>query len=372
VNPRREFLVQLAAATAGAVLWPADGRAAQTARGATTAAAVGRPRRIDIHHHYQSPGWAKVLGSTAAGARDAFEGWTPDKAIADMDKAGVDLAMTSAATYLAHQADLIKEGVPLRAGDTPRRYAREANEYGAKLVSDYKGRFGLFAVLPFPDNDSSLQEIEYALGPLKADGFALATNYGKYLGDPAFAPVLEELNHRRAIVYTHPATADCCLNVMPRVPSATLEYGNDTARAIMSLLVNNAGTKYPEIRWVFSHAGGTLPYLISRIVGRQLTVDANGMVSVPPGETSRDSGAERLVQLRRWYFDTAQTANAATMAALRKVVPVSQIVFGTDYPYRTMADHVQGLRDSRVFTAEELVAIDRENTLRLLPKYRAS
>jgi predicted TIM-barrel fold metal-dependent hydrolase len=365
MNPRRRFLGSVATLTAGVLLPARDSRAQrQAGRGsAGQPVPIPKPRRIDVHHHYQSPGWTAVLAAARLG-RDAFDAWTPAKAVEDMDKAGVDLAMTSAATYLAHQADLVKKGVAVRSGDNPRRYAREANEYGAKIVADYKGRFGLFAVLPFPDNDSSLREIDHALDALKADGFALATSYAdKYLGDPVFAPVLDELNRRRAIVYTHPATADCCFDILPKVGAATLEYGNDTARTIMSLLANGAAAKYPDIRWIFSHAGGTVPFLIERILGRPNV--AQKLAGTP-------KTGDRLYELRRFYYDTAQASNPAAMSALRKVVPVSQILFGTDYPYSTMADHVDGLKDSGVFNAEELRAIDRDNALRLLPKYKTT
>ena len=85
------------------------------------------------------------------------------------------------------------------------KFSRMSNEYSAKLCTEHPGRFGHFAYLPLPDIDASLKEIDYALGTLKADGVFLMTNYGNtFLGDPAFEPVFQELNRRRAVVYTHP------------------------------------------------------------------------------------------------------------------------------------------------------------------------
>ena len=77
-----------------------------------------------------------------------------------------------------------------------------------------------------------------------------------------------------------------------------------------------------------------------------------------------------LPEAMKFYYDTAQTANSAAMAALLKVVPVSQIVFGTDYPFRTAADHVKGLQECGMFTAKNLKEIGRDNAVRLLPQYK--
>ena len=72
----------------------------------------------------------------------------------------------------------------------------------------------------------------------------------------------------------------------------------------------------------------------------------------------------------KFFYDTAQVANPAAMSALTKVIPVSQIVFGTDYPFRTASEHVQGLKACGVFSAGDLQAID-QNGFRLVPKFQA-
>src|ERR1700676_2366274 len=194
-------------------------------------------------------------------------------------------------------------------------------------------------MLPLRDAEGSLRELEYALDTLKADGIALMTSYGdKWLGDPLFLPVMEELNRRRALVYTHPTAANCCVNLVPTQQPVMIEFGTDTTRTIADIVFSGNAQKFRDIRWIFSHAGGTMPFLIERFVRNRL-LEPNVKPTVPDGT---------LAELSRFYYDTAQTSNKGSMAALSAIIPVSQIVFGTDYPYRTGLDHVKELRNPGV------------------------
>lgn len=317
-------------------------------------------RRIDVHHHFLPPKWAAALEAQGL-LNQQRTGWTPAQSLEAMDRSGTQTSMLSITGNQDPSSDPGEMRVMLREG----------NEYGAGLVAEHKGRFGLLAALPLPDIDASLREIEYAFDMLHADGIAIATSFGdKWLGDPVFAPVFDELNRRRAVVHTHPTAPNCCVDLVPRVGPATIEYGTDTTRTIMSLLVTGAAERYSAVRFIFSHAGGTLPFLVSRIVGRQLKMGADGLVNLAPTDTSRNAGRQRLEQLRRFFYDTAQQSNPVALGALRRVVPASQIVFGTDYPYTSIVDNVSGLQESGVFSPDELRAIDYESALRLFPKYR--
>jgi len=347
---RRDFLTGLAALGAGALL-PA-GSSAQTTR------------VIDCHHHFVSPAFLKALTAKEGHKTEGFtsffplglwKDYSPAKDIEVMDRDGVATSLISCTA----------PGVWFGNPDEARGLARELNEYGAKMASDYKGRYGLLAVLPIPRVDESLKEIEYAFDTLKADGVGVLTSYGNHwLGDPAFQPIFDELNRRKAVVYTHPIDAPCCQDLMQGVNPTTLEYPTDTARAILSLLSTNAATRYADIRFIFSHAGGTMPSVIDRIgVGNPDTIAANLRGTPEPNS--------RLYHLRRFYYDTAQSTNTVQMQALKTIAGASQIVFGTDYPFgATAAKHVQGLRECGL-SAEELQAVYTSNALRLFPKYKS-
>jgi predicted TIM-barrel fold metal-dependent hydrolase len=214
--------------------------------------------------------------------------------------------------------------------------------------------------MPLPDIDASLKEIAYALDTLQADGIGLLTSYGdKWPGDPLFQPVFEELDRRKAVVYFHPTTAGCCGNLIPGVAPSTIEWPVDTARAVVSLLFSGSLVRYPNIRFIFSHAGGALPALSGRI-SNFAKRDKNVGKYAPQGVPA---------ELAKLYYDTANASAAPSMAALMAMAPMSQIVFGSDYPYFSLEENVEGLADLRL-TAADRQAINRANVARLMPKYR--
>jgi len=339
---RRQFVGGAAAAVAATGLGPFRKASAQ---------GTEKPYRIDVHHHLSPPTYiqAGIANNFGDGAQRS---WTPEKSLADMDAAGIAVSMLS----------ITQPGVNFTSGEAARKLCRESNDYAAKLIADHPGRFGSFAMIPLTDTEGSLKEIAYALDTLKLDGIGLLTNYrDKWLGHPSFLPVMEELNRRKCVVYTHPATADCCVNLVPTQSAGMIEWGTDTSRTIGDIVFSGNAQKFRDIKWIFSHAGGTMPFLIERFI-RHPQLEKKYQATVPDGT---------LAELTRFYYDTAQTANKAAMSALTAVIPTSQILFGTDFPYRTGLDHVKGLRASGVFTDAQIMEIERGNALKLLPRLNA-
>jgi predicted TIM-barrel fold metal-dependent hydrolase len=305
------------------------------------------PRRIDVHHHIVSPGFVAEIRSLL---QPPTLNWTPARSIEDMDRSGVATAITSVTT----------PGVWIGDREQGRRLARDSNDYGARLAADYPGRFGMFAAVPLPDIAGSLREIEYGLDTLRADGIALFTSYREqWLGDPAFDPVMEELNRRKAVVFVHPEAPLCCRGLLPGVHEYVLEYGFDTTRAIASLLFRGATLRYRDIQWIFCHGGGTTPFLAERLV-RAPDVNKALAQYVPNGV---------MAELQRFHYDVAQVAHPMALAALTRLVPISQILWGTDFPFRFGQEYVKALSELD-FGEDDLRMIDRENALRLLPRWR--
>jgi predicted TIM-barrel fold metal-dependent hydrolase len=199
------------------------------------------------------------------------------------------------------------------------------------------------------------------LDTLHADGICMMTDYeGKFLGDPAFTPVMEELNRRKTVVYTHPFRNACCRNLVPDVFEPTIELGTDTTRTIASLIFSGTAARFPDIKWIFSHGGGTAPYLVQRFTFlANMRKDLQSRFPEGP-----------IHYLQRFYYDTANASTIHPLASLMKLVPSSQVVFGTDFPFLTAAATAAELRETGLFSPADLAAIDRGNAATLLPKYR--
>ena len=340
---RRTFLARLATAGFSMMAYPQACRPTVSAQKSS----IGF---IDVHHHFVPPFYFsenKERIAAAAGGRihPGYVSWTADKALEAMDQRGVATAVLSLST----------PGVWFGDPQPAAELARRVNEYAAGLVQRHSGRFGFFAVIPLPDAEASLREIEYALRVLKANGLGLMTSYDdKWLGDSAYEPVFEELNRRKAVVFVHPTTGLCCRTLTPNLNPIMLEIPQDTTRAVTNLLFSGMLTKYRDIRFVFTHAGGTVPMMIGRM--RQYA-PKNFAEKLP-------NGIE--YEIEKLYYDIAGTAFRPAVAALTSIVPTSQILFGSDNPFIPLAETIQGV-EQLGFSEADIQRICRDNVLKLLP-----
>ena len=311
---------------------------------------------IDTHHHFYAPAFKKAWldweKARNLAHNPGVENWSPEISLGEMDKHGVRTAVLS----LASTPGLWFDGRP----ETAAAMARASADYGAEMMAKHPGRFALFAPLSMLDIPTTLKEIEYVFDTLKCHGLGLQTNYGdKWLGNPVYNPVWEELNRRKAVVYVHPLVAACCSNLSVGAFPAVLEVPHDTTRTVTSLLLSGALARYRDIKWLFSHAGGTIPMLAGRI-------DAFYGASPKLKEFAPDG---IMAELARLNYDTANAGSAPAIAALTKLVPVSQITYGTDYPYFSVGQFAElkklGLAEA------DLNAIGSGNAIRLVPRLAA-
>jgi predicted TIM-barrel fold metal-dependent hydrolase len=339
---RRELL-GAAAALGSAALLPLADSLAQTPASRTT-----RKGKIDVHYHIGQRRRADSKGKSKMGR---FGDWTPEGAIEDMDRGGVAVGMLSAAAG---------GGLP-----QPRMW----NETAAKLASDFPGCFGLLAALPMADVDASLKEIEYSTSTLKADGFGIITSYGDaWLGDSKFRPVFEELNRRKAVVFVHPTDAPCCMPASltyfkPPMNGSWLEWPMHTARTIFSLMVNGTLRQLPDLKFIFAHSGGVMPLFVDRLIGMGTAENFGPDVIT----TLFPEGIE--AELKRCYFEIAQGFAPLNILGLKRMVPASHILFGSDYPFFMPSLPAKGLADLKL-PADEQRAIEKGNAAGLFPQWK--
>ena len=330
-----------------------------------------RTGRIDVHCHSMTPAYRDAIGSLGPTIRTPE--WSPQTAIDYMDRQGTAAAVMSLSVPGTHHGD------DARA----RALARRCNEEAAEYVAKHPKRLGAFATLPIPDIQGACDEAKHSLDVLKLDGIGMLASYdGRYLGDPSWDPLLEILNQRSAVIVIHPNNHPSAQVVKKGISEGignfVVEFLFDTTRCALNLVFNDVLHRYPNIRWILFHAGGTLPYTawrVSEIAARQMCVPpwdtqypSPFMTRMGPKLTQQDV----FDQFKKFYYETALSAGPQTFGSLKAVAAPDHILFGSDWPYcpePMTADMVRALGNDSGLGDKELQAIGHGNALRLFPRF---
>jgi len=271
---------------------------------------------IDTHHHVLPDFfWQETENAHAPVGGLAPLRWSKEASISFMDEAGIDMAVVSLSTPGVHTGDSAKA----------QALARRCNEFAAELLRERPDRFASFACLPLPDIDASLEELAYAFDILELDGVVLFTNANAvYLGDAVLESVFEELERRRAVVFVHPNPSPDVAAHSLGLPDNVIDFPTDTNRVVAQMHYTGRFARTPNVKYIFSHAGGSILYLAARFA----IIDEMGFV---PGAEQRGTAADMF---RRMYWDTALAASDPVLRMLRDVAGVTQVLFGTDFPYQ--------------------------------------
>jgi predicted TIM-barrel fold metal-dependent hydrolase len=314
--------------------------------------------RIDVHQHFLPKVYAQALheaGLTTVDGGMPVPAWSAEGAIEMMDRQGIGTAMVSLSSPSTHFLP-----VGQRAG-----LVRQVNAAGAALVADHPGRFGFFATLPMPDVEASLIEMRHAFDGLGVDGVILETNVdGIYLGAPAFAPIFAELNRRKATLFLHPTSSACFEAVGLGRPAPMLEFPLDTTRTLVDLLYSRTLQTHPDIQVIVPHGGAALPALVARIAA---------FANLPFITPRPASETEVFETLARLYYDVALSGHPVAFAGLRRLAPVTQVLFGSDWPFTPeigVARNIHQLTKNGLSEAD-MRAIARENAERVFPRLAA-
>ena len=301
--------------------------------------------RIDTHQHIVPPrygAWLHEQGLSAGGL--PIPDWSLEGALDMMQAARIERAVLSIST----------PGVHLGDDAQARDMAREVNEFCADLVKQHPQRFGFFATLTLPDVEGAIAEARFALDVLKADGVVLLANAGgTYLGDPAWEPLMDELNQRHAVVFVHPSFLPG--PSVEGIPAYAADFLLDTTRAALSYAKSGALERYPHLKVILSHGGGFLPYAAER-VARVCSPDGGN----PAG----------IARLQQFYFDVALSSSPYALPALLAFAKPSHILYGSDWPHAPKARglHFADMLDAFALSAEQRSAIHRGNALALFPR----
>jgi len=308
---------------------------------------------VDVHHHILPD----VFWRATNDAHNPVGGilpapWSKESTLSYMDEAEIDVAITSISTPGVHMGD----------DSAARDLARRVNEPSAELIQERPDRFGGFAALPLPDVDGALRALEYGLDILRLDGVVLFSNArGIYLGDARFRPLFDELERRRAVVFLHPTSSPDATAHRLGLPDSLIDFTADTTRAVAQLHYGNTFARTPNVKYVISHAGGTIPYLATRM---SIIDEMNAI----PGAEERGTAADML---RRLYWDTALSWRPPVLRMLRTVVGMGQVLFGSDFPYlrRDLAVACRHeVETSAELDSNEARAVLAGNALRLFPR----
>jgi 6-methylsalicylate decarboxylase len=309
---------------------------------------------IDTHHHMLPDFFFEATNEKAnpvGGLKP--QPWSPESSLTFMDEAGIDIAVTSIST----------PGIQLPDRLASKELARKCNDYAAMLVAKYPRRFGALAGVPMPDVDDAIEEIVYALDVLKLDGVVLFTNsQGVYLGDKRMKPLFRELQRRKATVFIHPnASPDPVAHTLGLTDNL-IDFPGDTTRAIAELHYGGTFAETPDVNYVFSHAGGTAPYLAGRFgIVDEMKVMGDSSVTGTSAET-----------FRRLYWDTALAWSDPVLNTLRHVAGIDKVAFGTDYPYIRKDLAIKGklkIETNPDLSAEEKKQVFCDNALKLFPRF---
>lgn len=312
---------------------------------------------IDVHSHA-----TLAIDGMEAGTNlpyDVVPPWSVERALDIQGQAGIGSCILSMPDAGSHFDD---------ATNVAR--SRLVNEFLVGVRNEHPAQFGAMAVLPVTTIDGCLEELSYALDTLKMDAVSLPTSVNNvYLGDSIFDPLFEELNRREATVFTHPVQAKASQAVSLGINQSMLEFVFDTTRMITNMIFSDAVRRFPKMKFIASHGGGTFPYLVSRLMTLEPLTGAGA------GVGRQKLTAQEIKDGAGWfYYDLTAATSRAHLTALVEIVPASQLLSGFDIPFMpasTIAPAVDAVRDWDGFSEHDIEQVVHVNAAELFPQVAA-
>ena len=311
---------------------------------------------VDVHTHFIPATYLDALSALGVNEKEIgfpLQAWNAQERLALMDRHDIDTEMLSLSSPSSRYWQ----------GKEAAKLVHKLNDELAAIVAERPDRFGGFATLALPDVDAALDEIAYAFDQLALDGVVLMTNYGgRYLGDPAFAPVMEELNRRRAVVFVHPTETPANDQLTQGFPAPAFEYPADTTRTVASLIDSDVVAHCPNLRFIVSHGGGTIPFMEDRLE----------LLLPWKWKGDAEEGARRVRDaIGALYYDLALVGFPAALAAISLTHDVGHLLTGYDLPFvpeKSLNPQRKNLAEFGGFSDEDRTRIASGNALTLFPR----
>lgn len=296
---------------------------------------------VDVHAHYYPRAYMETIGRTDVPAPSSapLGHQSINDRLALMDSLGIDrqiLSVSQAQPYLADASDAASA-------------AQLGNDLYDELCREYPTRFSFFAVLPLPYIDESLAEIERVGASPHVVGFTIGCSvHARQLDDPLFDPIYTELNRRATTLFLHPVGQTNVAFLAGQNLAWSVGATFEDTTAALRLVYADVPTRFPQMKVIVPHLGGTLPFLLARL--------------------TRKAGEATVAGLKSFYYDTV-SGSLDAFTCTCDAIGADRLLFGTDYPFcdaREFASHLTYLDDSAL-SPDALNSIRGARAIELLP-----
>lgn len=314
-------------------------------------------RKIDAHCHFFPESGVKELAKHGIDNTAGIPLLTVESAearIEEQKQNGIDMEVMS----------LSNPSVYFEDKELSRALAQIANDELSEICERYPDRFGSVASIPLVDMKYALDELDRCVDILGMDGICLGTNIvGKPLESEEFLPIFEAINRKRVPVFLHPTRGRIAQFVQEYQMSTMIGFVFETTITVVKMVLSGLFEKYPNIRMVLPHSGGTIPFLHGRIDSTFLNWEAARKGIGTTGKLPGD-------YLKNLYYDTAIT-NGSALVNTYQFVGAGQMVFGTDHPYTEksqMFNHSRSIEiiENADFSEQEKEQIYSRNIMALI------
>jgi aminocarboxymuconate-semialdehyde decarboxylase len=240
------------------------------------------------------------------------------------------------------------------------RWHRMMNECLGQFCQKNSQRFALFASVPLPDAAAAAREAEFAMKQLGAAGLIIASNVeGVNLGEIDLDEFWAACVALDAPIFIHPVQAMPAPRTAKFALSQIAQYTFDTTLCVGSLIFSGVLDRFPRLRLILSHGGGTFPYLLGRFDCMHARMDRVGQ-----GDVAKAAPSEYV---RRFHYDTI-LHSPMHLRWLAEAVSVERMVLGSDYSFPPADLDPVGTVRKAGFSDVEVAKILDDNARALIPR----